>query len=241
MTLTELAESRAQTLNDIQGTLGEIDCPICKNKGYVASVVNGVVTTRKCACMTKRNSIMRIRKSGLMDLLNRYTLEAYQTPEKWQEMLKKTAISFVSNSAGRWFMISGNPGSGKTHLCTGICGKLIDGGKDVQYMLWRTDAPHLKALVNDREQYETEMYRLKSVDVLYIDDFFKGTITEADINLAFDLLNARYNNANRTTIISAEKSMEQILHIDEAVGSRIYERAKGYTVKTSTKNWRLGH
>lgn len=63
------------------------------------------------------------------------------------------------------------------------------------------------------------MHELKMVYVFYIDDFIKETVTDADINIAFELLNARYNDHEKLTIISTEKS------IDEALGSRIYERS----------------
>ena len=174
-----------------------------------------------------------------MDMLENYTFEKYETPEEWQEIAKKKAINFVTNGSGKWFMISGTPGTGKTHICTAIAGELINAGKEVKYMLWRSEAPRLKAYINERDTYEKEMDFLRKVDVLYIDDFFKGTISEADINLAFELLNNRYNSRKLITIISSEKTVEQILDVDEALGSRIYERSKGYCLKMPSKNWRL--
>ena len=111
--------------------------------------------------------------------------------------------------------------------------------KEVRYFLWRDEAPKLKALVNDREEYERIIEQVKRVDVLYIDDFFKGTVTPADINLAFEILNSRYNSDKLITIISTEMTIENILSLDEAVGSRIYERCKGFYIKTPKDNWRL--
>ena len=240
MTLTEL---KAKALNDECGTLamGSVDCPICKNKGYVAIVRDGELFTRDCECMAKRRSIKRMQASGLADLLRDYTLEAYQTPEPWQKAAKSKAMDYVASGMGHWFVVTGTPGTGKTHLCTAIAGKMIDAGKEVRYMLWREDAPKLKASVmNDREYYDRIMDAYKSVDVLYIDDFFKGgNVTDADVSLAFELLNARYIRAQSMTLISSEKTVEQFLDIDEAVGSRIYERSKGFCMKMPVANWRL--
>ena len=61
---------------------------------------------------------------------------------------------------------------------------------------------------------------------------------EADINLAYQLLNERYNTRRRT-IISSERSIEDILRIDEAVGGRIFELAREYCVMTANVNLRL--
>ena len=232
-------EMKAQTLNDLSGNLDMIDCSICKNKGYVAYVEDGDLHTRECECMAKRRSMKRIQKSGLTDMLEHYTFESYETPEAWQDKAKRKATDFVVNGVGHWFVVAGTPGTGKTHICTAIAGELMNAGKEVRYMLWRSDAPRLKACVNDRETYEREMRSLREVDVLYIDDFFKGTVSDADINLAFELLNNRYNSRRLITIISSEKTVEQILDIDEAVGSRIYERSKGYCIITPNRNWRL--
>ena len=118
---------------------------------------------------------------------------------------------------------------------------MIMQGNSLKYMLWRDESVELKALVNYQEDYNERMQRLKTVKVLYIDDFFKSkNVTDADINLAFELLNYRYNDSKLRTIISSEKSIEDILSYDEAVGSRIYERCKnGFYIDAPDENWRL--
>lgn len=54
---------------------------------------------------------------------------------------------------GQVVFIGGSPGTGKTHLCTAICAKLMDGGIPVRYVQWRGDIPAIKAKVNDAEAY----------------------------------------------------------------------------------------
>lgn len=87
------------------------------------------------------------------------------------------------------------------------------------------------------------MSDLKSVPVLYIDDLFKGAErpTQGDLNIAFELLNHRYNNENLYTIISTEKLLDDLIRIDEAIGSRIAERSKGHRIQLNrdpARNWR---
>lgn len=236
---TMLMEQKAKEINELSGNLGFVNCSVCKNKGYIAVIRNDSLVMRECKCMARRKTLKRIKQSGLMDMLRGYTFAEYKTPEQWQKVAKEKAQEFVKEGSGKWFMIAGTPGTGKTHICTAIAGELIKANKEVRYMLWRSEAPHLKALVNERETYEREMRELREVDVLYIDDFFKGTVSDADINLAFEILNARYNARRLLTIISSEKTIEEILDIDEAIGSRIYERSKGFCIKTPAQNWRL--
>jgi DNA replication protein DnaC len=83
------------------------------------------------------------------------------------------------------------------------------------------------------------LYELKTFPVLYIDDFLKGGITDADIRLAFELLNYRYNNSSLLTIISSEVDLKNIFDADEALAGRIYERAKGNIYRTPNEDWRL--
>ena len=112
-------------------------------------------------------------------------------------------------------------------------------------MLWRDDAVVLKGMVNAPEEYSQKITPLKKAKVLYIDDFLKvkkGSVpTSADINLAFELINYRYINKDLITLISSEWLAEEIVSIDEAVGSRIYERSKNYCLEFSGagKNQRL--
>lgn len=235
-------ERRIARLNATQGKLTGYDCPVCKNKGYIYGMRDGVDFCHECECMSLRRAAWNAQRSGLGDMLERYTLDNYKTPEPWQQTALKKAREYLRDPAWNWFLLSGVPGSGKSHLCTAVCGELLNAGLSVRYMLWRDDGRKLKAAVNDNG-YEDLIRPLKRVKVLYIDDFFKagrGGVTDADINLAFELLNARYNDKGLLTLISTELSPEQIMEIDMAVGSRIYERSRKFYLRfTGDKNWRL--
>lgn len=236
-----IEQSKVDAINSAPGTLTGYDCPLCKNRGYTAEVRDGQMVTVECSCMTKRRYMRLIRDSGLASSLKTCTFDRYDTPNQWQANAKDTAQRYAADWRGRWFYIGGTAGSGKTHLCTAICGELLNAGIPLRYFQWRADAPALKAAVRDGEEYRAMIMPLKTVKALYIDDLFKGNVTDADINLAFDLLNIRYANPNLATIISSEKTITDLLSIDEAIGSRIYERSKGFCISATgkEKNWRL--
>ena len=223
------------------------DCPKCKNKHLIAVLdEDGKFATMQCECRNIRKSIRKAEKSGLRQLLDIKTLDSFTATEKWQEGIKNKATEFINNNSGSWFYIGGQKGSGKSHLCTAIVGEFIRRGRDALYMLWRDRVVELKANVNNYEEYDRLMDELKKVDVLYIDDFYKtdseNKPTQADKNIAFELINYRYNNPDCITIISTELLMQELLTIDEAVGSRIFERSKGYQINIPqdiTKNYRL--
>ena len=219
--------------------LDNVDCPICNNTGCVLRThADGSLWAAECSCMAKRVSIRRIEQSGLKDAIKRYTMKNYvaDTPER--KKVLHAAEDFCKDDKG-WFFISGKSGSGKTHICTAICSSLMDQNKNVRYMCWRDETVLLKALTTDGEEYQSRIRPFKTVPVLYIDDFLKGGHTEADLRLAFEILNARYNDSSLRTIISSEMSLFDILGLDEATGGRIYERAKGYVIEAPKVNFRL--
>lgn len=228
---------RAAIVNGITGDLGELDCPKCKNRGWIAYNDGDGVVYERCDCMPKRRALRGIRESGLSALLEDYRLDNYETPEPWQESALAKARQYAEDPGKSWFYIYGLPGTGKSHLCTGICGALLESGHDVRYMLWRDVSRELKAVVNDTAFNELAA-PYKRCAVLYIDDFLKGGTGDADKRLAFELLNSRYNS-RRPTLISSELSIDAVLDWDEAIGSRIYERAKGYVIHANGQNWRL--
>ena len=245
----------AEQYNNREGDLHEKDgyhCEKCKNRGTIAKAVYtefGYWTHvyYDCECKIVRSNIARMRKSGLQDVIEKYRFDNYEAAEPWQQAVKNLAMDYTAaqrnqRGEGKWFFMGGASGAGKSHICTAICRELLLAGFGVQYMKWREDTVRLKAMVTDG-QYEAEMHKLKTAEVLYIDDFFKTGHSEngmqkpspADVSLAFELLNDRYNQPNAITIISSESMLDDIFAIDEAIGGRIWERADEYVVSLSGK------
>ena len=248
----ERLQRTCDAMNDYPGKLTMIDCPECKNRGYIYHVRESdffgdkyfSIAQKNCKCMVQRTALARIRKSGLGETLDQCTFDTFQADSMWQTKVKQKAQEFVRNPKG-FFYIGGQTGCGKTHICTAMVGELMKMGKDAVYMLWPDMAVKLKSLVMDSDAYAKEMKSLKEVDVLYIDDFFKpiggNRPSDADIRLAYEIINARYNR-RKITIISSERHISEITEIDEAIGGRIYEYAKGYTVniaRDTARNYRL--
>lgn len=240
----EYLKLRANWANSEPGHLTGLDCPTCKNRGMITEVRNGYLVSVECRCMKKRRSLWQIEHSGMKDLLDRHTLANFEAAEPWQAGMKQKAADFLADESGRWFAALGSVGAGKTHICTAICRELLNRGRGVRYMLWRDESVKIKAVANDADEYDRMINPFKRAPVLYIDDLFKTKqgepVRPADVNLAFELLNYRYCNKNLVTVISSEKTMGELLNVDEAVGSRIYERCGDFCVElTGDKNRRL--
>lgn len=245
--ILDAQKRKVEILNREEGHLNEddgYDCPKCRNRGrfFVVSE-NGCMAVRECECMAVRRSKRFLKKSGLADMVGRYTLETWRKVEPFQQVAEDVVMRYIARHDG-WLLVSGNPGTGKTHICTAACLELINSGIETRYMLWRDVSTRAKAAVNDATEYARIVDPLKTVRCLYIDDLFKcgkgQEPTVGDVNLAFEILNYRYNDSRLYTIISTERSAEELLDIDEAVGSRIYERSKGYYLDfAGRQNWRI--
>lgn len=240
-------QMKVDSLNSTPGTLTEMDCPKCKNRGYSLVIRDQSFVARECSCMPIRKCLRKLEASGLSQLIRDMTFDAYQAEEAWQQTVKQGAMEYADAPEG-WFLLSGQSGCGKTHLCTAICGKLLRDGKAVRYMPWREEIAALKAMSLDYPERSRLLEELKKAEVLYIDDFFKGGTdqegmnpTAADGNLAFELLNYRDIN-HLPTILSTQLQSNELLGIDAAIAGRIFYRCGKhlYNIKQDAKrNYRL--
>lgn len=235
MNKEEEAMYKVLCYNNKQGDLTGYDCPKCKNKGDTMFLQDGYEIYKTCSCWTIRNTIKRMEECGLGNLLSLYTFDKYEQPEDWQKDTYKRAKDFVTSDKN-WFCMLGESGSGKSHICTAISRELLKQGMDLKYMMWLDDSTALKQVITDAERYSQMISEYKNAQVLYIDDFFKSDNetppSAADIKLANEILNYRYNKARMdkskrwVTIISSERTLEQLLTYDKALAGRIYEMTK---------------
>lgn len=225
-----------------------VDCPICGNKGTVAYIPEGEerMVVRFCACRSKRQTALRLKRIGMLERSKECTLERFETRTPIQQRLKRLTEEWIARETpDRWLVLCGQTGVGKTHLCTAAFVRMVaDRELNGEYMLWIPELRRIKAgLVNGGS--EARLEQLKTTPLLYVDDLFKGNpeqpVSDADLRLAFELFDHRYNN-HLPTIISTERSFQQIAALDEALAGRIRERSGPFLVNIAPgpgKNYRL--
>ena len=222
--------------------LDNVDCPICGNVGQIYWKDEDGITIhyKDCECMKRRVSLRNISNSKMEDDVRTCNFNNFQTPDDDTKRVKQKALTFV-NSDARGFLIAGQSGSGKTHLCSAICGAFLKKDIEAVKFKWREHGTELKTMITDSEEYRQRINKLNNVPVLYIDDFWKGTISDADINLAFTIINGRYTRKRPIykTIISTELMPKELVEVDEAIGGRILELAKGFVIQAPKTNWRI--
>lgn len=245
ITVSSYDLERMERYNSREGDLDGYDCPLCHNKGNHMTFRDGYEILMECECMQKRRWKWQLQKSGLAELAEQYRFDTFRTENELQQTMKTLAEEFAEQGSG-WFFIGGQVGCGKTHLCTAIANALLEQGKEIRYLVWTEEVGKLKALRMEEAAYARALAAWKQAEVLFIDDLFKtrsgGMPTDADVQIAFELLNARYNDPKKITLLSGERELREIMDIDEALGSRIYQRCGKFKLSVGRErrnNYRL--
>lgn len=222
-------------------------CPKCKDTHIIiVKDEDGRSVARDCECMAQSISERLMLASGISADDVNVKFNDFQTFNE-PELINARTIAFKYAQGFRAhrfeknnsLLLSGLPGRGKTMLGFATSNKIIKDGIPVQYISYRDAIMDLKQNIMDKDEYSTSINRLKTVDVLFIDDLFKGKYTEIDINIMYELINYRYLK-RLSVIISTEKTQRQLLEVDEALGSRIIEMCKGFIVEfKESGNYRL--
>ena len=234
------------TYNNTEGDLIGYDCKLCKNKGNIYFLKDNKKYVKDCKCIKLRNTFIMLEKYGLLYEFSVCRFETFICESKWQSKLLDKCKQFVESKV-KAIALLGQTGCGKTHLSMAILRQFALQFKTVAYMRWVEDSKALKQVTNDNGMYQASIYPYKNCDVLYIDDLFKGDMTEADRKIAFEIIDYRYklsrSNDRYITIISSERTFEEIRQFDEAIAGRIAEMTnKEYILqigKDENKNYRL--
>lgn len=201
---------------------------------------------QRCKCQEIEIAKRRWKNAGINPEKSNQTFSNFQAWNTSSRIAKETAVTYckqfeeIRTKRKNSIMFCGQVGSGKTHLSIALALNFIQKGIKVIYLPYRDVITELKQNMLDEEFYKKQLGKFQQADILLIDDLFKGKINETDINIMFEIINYRYLNT-LPVIVSTEFTLERMLNFDEAVGSRIYEMCKDYTVQIEGKenNYRL--
>lgn len=204
-------------------------------------------SAKECECRAIRIAEHKLKASGVSEEFRKMRFENFDYSKSKETMLAYSTAKSYSNkfedlrvARQNSIMFLGQVGCGKTHLALSIANILLDNGVGVIYLPYRSSITNLKQSITDEEHYQREINIYKNVQVLLIDDLFKGKITESDRNIIYEILDYRYFK-NLPVIVTSEKSIDDLIEIDEAIGSRLYEMSRDYviTIKNKKNNYRI--
>ena len=228
----------------------DYDCLKCRDTGWVDDIKTN--SAYPCDCAERRKYQKILESSGLSNAFRsktftNYIPERFKTKEsvKQARANKKKAMEYtmkfedIRQTKQNSCLITGQVGSGKTHLALSILNNLMANNIGVKYMEYVSSIKELKQLAMYKEDYDMAINKYKNATVLLIDDLFKKatyrersgyeTVNDTDARIVYEILNYRSLN-DKPFIITSEHSPESLCSFDEALGSRMLEQCRGNVI-----------
>lgn len=226
----------------------QYECKKCNDTEWIFKRdENGIEFVTPCECRERKTALRLMAGSGIREEDTKRGFNDFQTFDEMPLIqAKQTAARYckefaqIRDSRHNSLLLCGASGRGKTTLGMAVANNLIQSCVGVRYMPYRDEVTKLKQVITDDYTYTEHINRLKTARVLFIDDMLKGKVTDSDINIMYEIINYRYLE-RLPMIISTEKTSNDLLDFDEAIGSRVLEMCKGYVVTfdKSTPNYRM--
>ena len=246
--LERIARARENAKTATPAPPQQFECCVCSDTEWIFKKdENGNEYVVRCQCWERKTALRLMASSGIRAEDTKKGFNDFNTfGESGLVFAKQTAARYfkqfneIRESRNNSLLLCGASGRGKTTLGMAVANNLIHNCVGVRYMPYRDEITKLKQEITDDYNYTEHINRLKTAKVLFIDDMLKGKTTDSDVNIMYEIINYRYLE-RLPMIVSTEKTPEELLNFDEAIGSRVLEMCKGYVVvfDSSVPNYRM--
>jgi len=184
-----------------------------------------------------------IKRSGIPKRFKNSTFLNYDQSENREASWKviEFANEFPNNKRG--LLLTGNVGTGKTHLAVALANKLLDNLYSVYFGNVIDVLGFIKSTYSQNSKItEDEAINLmtKEVDLFIIDDLGKENSTEYTLAMLYQLINRVYEN-DKTLVITTNDNSDNLVknlgNRGQAIVSRITEMCEPVVFKG--RDWRL--
>lgn len=211
---------------DPRDMLGDPNCPICKGWGYMGSDADvgekdfGKLVPCTCRAQEVQAKRMQIQRSvSNLEALKQYTFDTFSTDpggyisseaSRVLRVVYHACIEFAEDPEG-WLILVGGYGVGKTHLAAAIANRLLERGITPLFVMVPDLLDHLRAAFSPEavEGYSERFERVRSVDVLILDDLGTESATPWAMEKLFQIISYRLMN-DLPTVITTNVSIDQM-------------------------------
>ncbi len=221
------------------------NCDICRNERFITTTdANGYQYLGPCRCKAAFDRIDAFNAAHIPARYCHCTLLTYEVKggnqREIHQKVEKHLQGFHPKSPG--LLLSGNVGTGKTHLMTAILRELtLKRGIRSRFVEFTHLLSDIKEGFSQRKSEAEVLGPISQIPVLGIDELGKGTATDWQISVLDEVISRRYNqqlttyfttnlplDANQsvgesTNSSGLRKALEQVT-VEDRVGPRIYSR-----------------
>lgn len=218
---------------DVDGLLGDPNCPRCGGLGYVRRDLPLTdpdfgklfpCTCRLAALKQRRRE--NLRRVSNLATLERFTFENFHptgnglSPDRQQNLRRayEIAHAYARHPQG-WLVLRGGYGCGKTHLAAAIANTRLEHGDELLFITVPDLLDHLRAAFSplSGQTYDERFEQVRSAPLLILDDLGTEQSTAWALEKLFQLLNYRYMS-RLPTIITTNRELEEL---DQRLRSRL--------------------
>lgn len=233
-----------EVFNSIKHCKGCMGLDNCKNnvKGFIKyyDLKTNTVKAESCkykALIEKKEFDSRLFKTMFMpDNVLSYTIDTYNLDTQRRKTAYRYATRFITNPKEETgLFLSGTFGCGKTYLLACVANELSKRGVSVILAYFPDLVREIKNNMTNGEKLEEIINRLKTIDVLMLDDLGSENLSNwLRDEILGPILNYRYE-AKKPVCISTNLSIEELSEhlsktsdsIDTIKGTRLMKRLQG--------------
>ena len=223
---------------------GEPDCDYCDNRRFVIDGEGNAKACPRCGVAQKWKVKAMDAYSSRAGIALQQTFFNFKTTfdgtedELLQDCLE-TAEEFAEHPEGRWLIMWGERGTGKSHLCAAVANHLINSGVPTLFVSMPDLLAALKQAMDlqsntEQESYSGRMKLFKTVPVLILDDLGAETGSSWSDGVMFEILDHRYRNRLATMIVTNVPLEE----FDPRIMSRMKDTALSTVVRNRALDFR---
>jgi hypothetical protein len=217
------AEQEPSEISEPAGYPG--GCPICRGVGFVfddeawerSGFRGGLVLCPLCGESRLQSRFERL--SGLTPMMRGWTLDSIAKGDGRDEAVR-VAREALKNPRG-FLTFWGSWGTGKTYLLAAIVNEAVKKGMSALYTTVARMLDDLRETFSEdrQESYSQVWHKFASVRILALDELEKFNTTEWAEEKFFEVIEHRYNNADRMLTVFATNS--EVGH-----GKRVIDRTR---------------
>ncbi|MCP3927278.1 MAG: ATP-binding protein [Desulfobacterales bacterium] len=166
-----------------------------------------------------------LKRSGVPIRFENKGFDSFVTSNKKAEEIKLTMKKYADNFKGikphgTSLILSGNPGTGKTHLGCSIVLNLLDQGEMALYRSFYDIVAEMRNMFSSDEKDVLIIGKYLNVRLLILDEVGVQCSSDFEKDLLFRIINSRYEN-KRPTILLTNLNYGDL---EKVIGQRIIDR-----------------